>query len=316
MAIIIRKMALSAELCLWYSISESSVLTMSLTQSMKEFFREGRRAFTLIELLVVIAIIAILAAILLPALSKAKIQAIKTECLNNEKQQLVALTMYAGENKDFLPDGANGNWAWDMSAYLANLLIDYGTKPITWYDPGTAPRFGPMDWFGYPAYGNVPGGTPSLWCFENAPYPDPGAKFGDGAFRVQGYAQTFYGTAMYGTDNYITNTNIKLGEASTPGFPLEPGGVPVGPLAKRPVVACATLNNTSTGNFPADNGYNWTAIDGGYTFEGAPKPHISAHMKTGTIPDGGNIGMVDGHVEWRPFPQMINRTDASPYFYY
>ena len=78
----------------------------------------------------------------------------------------------------------------------------------------------------------------------------------------------------------------------------------------------ATLNNTGTGNFPADNGYNWTAIDGGYTFEGAPKPHISAHMKTGTIPDGGNIGMVDGHVEWRPFPQMINRTDASPYFYY
>jgi len=235
------------------------------------------RGFTLIELLVVVAIIALLIAILLPSLGRARAMTERTTCAANLKAQGTSFAIYAAQYNDSVPISAtNGsNWLWDEPPMFGDQLLS--SNPAATLDANSVRKI-----FYCPA--NPGQNADGLWAFT-------------GSIRVMGYG-------------YL---NDRPGSSFTGVINFNPARN--GTNTQRYNRKFSSQNSSTTTEMAFDaiiqgGDGSYTSIKGGYK-----DAHTSSHLSNLDKPEGQNIMFCDAHVEWKSFKESIASNVGNPKFW-
>ncbi|HEY4330123.1 MAG TPA: prepilin-type N-terminal cleavage/methylation domain-containing protein [Phycisphaerae bacterium] len=256
--------------------------------------RNRRFAFTLIELLVVVAIIALLIAILLPSLAKAREMTKRTVCATNMKGQGSALAIYSAQFSDQMPY-LKGSVQWyrdqcyntpddSYVGVLTSMKLDTNT-------PATSIR----KWF---------------YCPSNAYDNDPGSNWAIFTDHM-GLGYNFFNDRWNGATPILPLTASGVANAKATSTPRKSGA--------SPTISYATEfggDNASSKELAIDEIFTTTAAgtDFSGTMHGGGTNNMgttqTSHLK-GAAPAGTNVLGLDAHVEWRPWGGVAKATSFS-----
>ena len=249
-----------------------------------------RRGFTLIELLVVIAIIALLLAVIMPALGKAKEAAQRIICRNNLRQQSIGIILYSNDNDSYVPNNDMEGWLWDMTFEATKQLSEYAgfDDNKTFFCPANRiKKASDARWWQY------------SYIETTAPYPYEVPLRDETVPPILGNEDRYYRVLpfiyMFELEN-LPET-LETGEKATWIKKLSD----VKSAGSRIMAMDAIISNASGTKFSGllEGGINWVS--------GGTLTDDTNHLSRQTVsagsqwpkPSGANIAYADGHAEWK-----------------